>query len=489
MRVAAAALVLALAGCKGDQAETKPAGSSPPVAAVRDAAPPPVSPPGGEKPAPNQADRKDAEALLAGWLEAQNGGDFAGYQAMYADSFAGVRRSGKKVRRFDRAGWMADRGRMFEKPMTVAAEAVHVMARGAQTHLFFTQTYQQGTYKDSGRKWMALERGADRGFRIAREEMLDSTLIARQEKELAAAKAEPPDTRAVADGEVALGWAGRRDKLYLAPIDEGGRLVIGRAGGPVGAGPVTLAEHTFDAAGGGLGGVSASRAVDPKKLPAELKARLGKTVQLLDSDLAPLCHAKISGYSLEVKDWVPEKVDEEHAAAAALLDDEPVVVADLQTSGCPKGAAFGRDVDLPPLPEVGSLPDADEARIRKELAGETTEEDPDLDLLPVAGDPSRAVAALTGHTEDSCETQEEYRIKLYLLTRQGKSWVVEPLASYSYQDSVTVAVDADGDGTVDVFTDLGSHRGKESDFWRHDIAVYWPPGLGCDGCEGEGCGD
>jgi ketosteroid isomerase-like protein len=484
-------VVVLVASCRGEEAKTPAA-----AARARDAAPARAAPPGEKTPedeqAANQVDRKDAEALLAAWLEAQNGGDFAGYRAMYADGFVGVRRSGKKVRRFDRAGWMADRGRMFAKPMTVAAAAVQALGHGTGTHLFFTQTFEQGTYKDSGRKWMALERGPGGGLRIAREEMLDSTLIAQQEKELAAARA-APEEEGLADGEVALGWAGKRDRLYLAPIDASDRLVIGRVGGSIGAGPVTLAEHTFDAAGGGLGGVSAARAVDPKKLPPELEARLGKTVQLLDADLAPLCHAKISGYSLAVEDWVPANIDEEHAAAAALLDDAPVVLADLQMSGCPKGAAWARDVDLPPLPEVGSLAGADQARLRKEMQAETTDDDPDLEFLPVAGDPSRAVVALMGHTADSCETHEEYRIRLFLFTRKGTSWdgtTTKPFASYTYDDALALAVDADGDGTLDVFTTRGSHRGGDhSDFWRHDIRVFWPPGLGCDGCEGPGCGD
>ncbi|HEU5059986.1 MAG TPA: hypothetical protein VFU21_25820, partial [Kofleriaceae bacterium] len=209
----------------------------------------------------------------------------------------------------------------------------------------------------------------------------------------------------------------------------------------------------------------------------------------LDGDLAPLCHAKVSGYTLEVEDWAPDPTADEHAAAAALLDDGPVVMADLQTSGCPKGAAWGRDVDLPPLPEVGVIDDADEKRIRKVLAGATEEESPEIEIVPVAGDPSRAVAAATGHTADTCETQEEYRIALFLLTRKGRSWQPAPLARYTYEDAPALAVDADGDGAVDVFTTRGAHHGGRSDFWRHDIRVYWPPGLGCDGCEGPECGD
>lgn len=484
MRAAAGLLLVAL-GCKGDAAEKPPAA---PAERARDAAPiaadpKPADPQGG----PNQVDRQDAEALLAAWLAAQNQGDLAGYQKLYGERFTGVRRSGARVRRFDRAGWMADRGRMFGKPMVVAADALVVLARGSQTHLFFTQSFEQGSYKDTGRKWMALERAGDGRLLIAREEMLDSTLVARQEKDLAAARA--ATDRSLAAGEVELGWAGKRDAIHLAPIDSRGRLVVGRAAGAIGTGPITVSDHTIDAAASSLAGVSASRAVDEKKLPPSLASRLGKTVQLLDGDLAPLCHAKVRGYSLEVQDWAPQGADDEQAAAAALLADAPVVLAELQTSGCPTGAAFARDVDLPPLPEVSDLAAADEARMRKALAAVVAEDTPDLAIAPVAGDPGRAVAAATGHTEDSCETQEEYRMALFLLTRKGGAWQATPLARYTYQDSLALAVDADRDGTVDVFTTLGAHRGTESDFWQHDIAVYWPAGLGCDGCEGPDCGD
>jgi ketosteroid isomerase-like protein len=484
---ALAALLLLASGCK-DEAKTPPAAVNAPAVA-RETAPPARVAPAPRADAPDQADRKDAEALLAAWLAAQNRGDYPAYQALYADRFTGVRRSGVKIRRFDRAGWMADRTRMFKKPMVVAAEALVVIAHGAQTHLFFTQTFEQGTYKDTGRKWMALERTAG-GMRIAREEMLDSTLIARQSQDLASAKA-GPDGKALAAGDVELGWTGKRDRLYLAPLVEAGdALLIGRASGAIGTGPVTVAEHTTDAASGAVGGVTANRAVDPKKLPAALASRLGKTVQLLDEDLQPLCHATISGYSLTVTDWAPEKASgSPEEAAAALLDDAPVVVAALQTSGCPKGAAYGRDVDLPPLAQVPSLDVAQDMEIRKVLGRATKEDNSDVEVVRVAGSPSKAVGALMAHTEDSCETQEEYRMHLFLLTRKGKRWTAEPLASYQYQDWLRVAVDADGDGTIDVFTELGSHRGDENDFWRHDVAVFWPPGLGCDGCEGPDCGD
>src|SRR5688572_9664371 len=136
------AIWFALAGCKGE--ERAPAPGRPP---------PPEKPPSiSADAAPvadrvSDADRQAAQTLLTAWLAAQGGGDFAGYQKLYGDPFAGVRRSGKKVRRFDRAGWMEDRARMFKKPMTITADGIQVVAHRDQIHLFFTQTFEQGTYK------------------------------------------------------------------------------------------------------------------------------------------------------------------------------------------------------------------------------------------------------------------------------------------------------------------------------------------------------
>ncbi len=299
---------------------------------------------------------------------------------------------------------------------------------------------------------------------------------------------------ALAPGEVQLGWTAKRDKLYLAPID-GEKLLIGRASGSIGTGPVTVVDHTFDSASGTLAGVSATRAVDMAKLPKPLADRLGKTVQILDNELEPLCHAKITGYSLRVIDWAPEKASgSAEEAAAALLDDSPVVVADLQLSACPKGIWFARDVALPALPRTGRFEIGEEEDMQSTVnktffSGKPAESG----IAHVAGDRSHALAAASEHTEDSCETQEEYQTHLFLMTRKKKSgwgaWEATRLASYAYEDLLVVGVDADRDGTVDVFTRLGSHRGTASDFWENDIRVFWPPGLGCDGCEGADCGE
>jgi len=117
--------------------------------------------------------KSDAHVLLLRWLDAQNTGNFADYQSPYAPSFTGVRRSGPRSASFDWAGWMADRERMFRKPMTVSAEKVRVIADAASARVFFVQRWASGGYSDVGAKKLVLRRGPN-GFGIAREEMLGS---------------------------------------------------------------------------------------------------------------------------------------------------------------------------------------------------------------------------------------------------------------------------------------------------------------------------
>lgn len=117
----------------------------------------------------------DAQALLDAWLRAQNGGDFAAYERLYAPRFTGVRRSGPRVRQFDRAGWMTDRRTMFGAAMQVAARDVVITSGAGSATVRFTQDFTQGSFHDSGPKEVVLVR-AGGSLAIAREEMLASTL-------------------------------------------------------------------------------------------------------------------------------------------------------------------------------------------------------------------------------------------------------------------------------------------------------------------------
>ncbi len=162
-------LAVAVAACGGkkESPAAAPPSSGTAAAAPVDAAPPP--------PPPAPIDQAAVDQLLADWLAAQNGGDFAAYEQLYAERMEGVKRVGARMWRFDRAGWMADRKKMFGKPMVVTAADRTITGSVAAPVVEFTQTYQQARFADAGKKRMVLTRHQGH-YRIAREEMLVSTV-------------------------------------------------------------------------------------------------------------------------------------------------------------------------------------------------------------------------------------------------------------------------------------------------------------------------
>src|SRR5204863_8493141 len=97
----------------------------------------------------------------------------AAYEKLYAPKIEGIKRVGARTWRFDRAGWLKDRERMFKHPMTVAAGDVVVRGSGIAATVDLVQTFTQGKFKDEGPKHLVLIKGPS-GFQIAREEMLRS---------------------------------------------------------------------------------------------------------------------------------------------------------------------------------------------------------------------------------------------------------------------------------------------------------------------------
>lgn len=126
-----------------------------------------------DPPPPQLLKEDQVRALLAEWLAAQNAGDFAAYDKVYAEKLEGVKRAKGRTWRFDRDGWMTDRKRMFANPMVVEAKDVVVKALPTIAIVDLVQTFTQGTFHDEGPKRMVviLQHGTPR---IAREEMLSS---------------------------------------------------------------------------------------------------------------------------------------------------------------------------------------------------------------------------------------------------------------------------------------------------------------------------
>ncbi len=178
LRAALAAIAVAI-GCQRPAppapAATPPAssGESSPVSSPDASAAPDAT--AAAAPTPPEVADADIRALVDAWLQAQNTGNFADYERLYAPRFTGIRRSGPRVRRFDRAGWVADRQAMFRSAMQVVARDVAVDASTGVATIRLTQEFTQGTYHDVGRKEIVVVRSGTT-LLIAREEMLDSTL-------------------------------------------------------------------------------------------------------------------------------------------------------------------------------------------------------------------------------------------------------------------------------------------------------------------------
>ena len=187
-----------------------PPPSAAPVRAQPTAAPAPAPP----APAPSALSEADVRATLDAWLAAQNGGNFAAYEQLYAAKFYGVKRAGERVVRFDRAGWLADRKRMFQKPMQVEAREPRIRAGTDSAQLELTQRWASGKFEDLGLKRLLLVRESGQ-LRIAQEEMLSSQLLAA-----------PPSAAGGVHFVIALG-----SELYLALPEERGAVLA--AEGPV----------------------------------------------------------------------------------------------------------------------------------------------------------------------------------------------------------------------------------------------------------------
>lgn len=154
----------------------------------------------------------DAQAVLDKWLKAQNGGDFSAYGALYAERFQGVKRVGARAHRFDRKGWLKDRGAMFEKPMKVEISDVAIKTTCCMAAVRFVQKWSSATFQDQGTKELLMVPSAA-GLQISGEEMLLSN-VARAGK---AADLDAKDIRLVVHAKhsyVVLGTADRATAGY-----------------------------------------------------------------------------------------------------------------------------------------------------------------------------------------------------------------------------------------------------------------------------------
>lgn len=256
---------LALAGCDAEQPRPAPIAARP-VATPTPPAPASKPTPIPEPPLAEPIAAAEVQQLVDVWLAAQNSGDLTAYLALYAEPFEGVKRSGERVAHLDRAGWVADRTRMFAKKMTVSVADLAIVTTANTAQVTLTQTWAGGNFKDIGPKRLVVVKQAG-ALRIAREEMLASTLT----------------------GVTRLPFH-TPDELALVIADGGPQVVLDVSPDPAWAegAPELLADaEPFPT----------RSAVSTAELPANLSAWTGKRMRLYGSD-GPVCTATLASPAL-----------------------------------------------------------------------------------------------------------------------------------------------------------------------------------------------
>lgn len=298
----------------------------------------------GEALSPPSTIREDeARGLLQRWLAAQNEGDFDAYAALYATPMRGVRRSGERVRRFDREGWLEDRRRMFGASMRVAATDVRMNLSGHIADVRFSQDWASGRYHDVGPKRMVLVREGDE-LRISLEEMERSELVAQDA---------PPEMTLPAFAfvvEVGRAWVVLDD----APPAElsAGRVHLLSRGGPL---------------------AGAVRRADRAKVSEVHRALVGTRISLYGAS-GQVCSGAVEGLH-ELRRFIPHFGQAQYwrgedpeegprpssAEVAAAIwqqgESDSLLVASIDAEGC-EGALFAQEADAPALAMRAPRPSA-----------------------------------------------------------------------------------------------------------------------------------
>jgi hypothetical protein len=450
----------------GDGAATADAAAA---ATARDAGPRP----------PQPVPEADVEALLERWLEVQNAGDFAGYDALYADGFRGVRRSGKQTVRMDRARWMADRKKMFKKPMKVVATDVEIAATATGARIQLTQEWSSGTYHDVGPKEIALSLEPT-GLRIIREEMLrsrmtrskfgDGTLLLVHRGMVVVAP------------EVDPGWATGAPRLDDGTVPDHDPTCDS-------APPDYERDHEryWDCASSdpdtAYGDFVASQAVDPARLPAALRAWQGRELRLGGAGVE--CAATVDGFRLHAETRakygeVTARGDDDDAIAAVVLaTGRPVLVGTL-TGGCKAAWAVPAAQPEPVIWRIAKAPahvvTGIETAVGPERLDEAAREAPydaSGDTVAIDGPPRSPPLAM--HEITGCGT----RGAAFLFGLGAGS----PTPTYRllYEGpavGVVAALDSDGDGWPEIVVDGGVlRRDPDSGDYDHVEILDFPAGY------------
>jgi hypothetical protein len=453
--------ILVLVACSAFACTDKPVEQAP-SAAPAEQAPAPSAAAVAEPAEPVAIPEAELKELLSAWLAAQNSGQFAAYEALYASKFYGVKRAGQREVRFDRSGWLSDRQKMFQKPISVEARAPSFRASSASAEIEFEQQWSSGKFADSGPKRLLVVREGGK-LKIAQEEMLRSELVATKSEQRAA------------------------DFYFTLALDSGFYVSLPRAKVPDQLGPIAAesGEKNTDV-------FSASRVVPDAVLPASLSDLKRKKLRLEGGCVATISEfralTRVVPHFGERERWngVVEGQEKKgtpmpaaQIARAAYALGKPQLFAKLD--GCSEGRFAWIDgtrqpvaaepVEDPELAEralaaFGKLPNvlARQKEFLKQAEhpeGKWWEEGTEVAIFkhPKSGQVLVSVLAIL---RDGCSgfSASEWAI----FEHKGKALKRIPLTQ-NPPDRVQDALDVDGDGRLEFLgeTDYGT-----------DSVLYWP---------------
>lgn len=280
----------------------------------------------------------DVRTLVDAWLAAQNAGDFPAYEALYGARFDGIRRSGPRTRRFDRAGWMADRRTMFSRPMHVEAREVSVTATGSAATVRLVQSFTEGRYHDEGPKELVVVREGG-GLRIVREEMLASSLSAASAASLAAGALMP------------VVRAGETRFAVLAVVPDGASWSEGAPELLVREGVVVTRERASSAVPASLAAIAQGEAVLSGADGATCDAHLGALAVISRVDVHFSVEQRWSGQNDDGTEGTPATPAQ---IAADAWGEGRLLVASID-GACPD-ATYARLASLPAVTRFSRTP-------------------------------------------------------------------------------------------------------------------------------------
>jgi hypothetical protein len=324
------AFMISLGACK--KAETPPAKvETPEAAAVAELTP---------------MTEQDVRPVLVAWQSSQNEKNFEAYSALYGTKFEGVKKEGAMVSRFDRDGWVAQQGRMFQKKVDVTMDEPSIAYTGMSAVVRFKQgsNAEEEERADRGQKVLVLEK-TSAGTRIVREE------LSRLQAERGPDQAFNPNR-----------WAPVLLDEFLVLSDQVDDAWIADTMRLVGEGPM-------------IGSVAVSETwVDVAKLPLAMRSLKGRTFSV---DGEKECRATVQGFRVlsrvtphfsMVEEWQgrPNTKESQTKTAGEIVElagaEGRVLVAKLDKR-CPQGVwaqavqdasdqIFSLEVDQPVTEEI-----------------------------------------------------------------------------------------------------------------------------------------